>query len=51
MKEENATLKKGMEESKALLKRLESRLDSHLSKYDKEKKLWSKAGSASTKAE
>ena len=44
LKTENETLKKALEESKSLIKRMESRLDSHISKYDKEKKKWGKDG-------
>ena len=43
LKEENDTLKKQLDDSKNVMKRLESRLDSHLSTYQKDKKLLAKA--------
>ena len=44
MKEENEGLRKQVEDSKSVMKRLESRLDSHLSTYQKDKKLLAKSG-------
>ena len=44
--EENQSLKKELGDSKAALKRLESRLDSHLSTYQKDKKLLAKSAGA-----
>ena len=47
LKTENEALKKQNDESKATLKRLESRIDSHISTYQKERKQWNKLSAAS----